>query len=191
MYLNEKKEKYLELIKKIFPELEITGSFSFYGGDEPESARITLGNESTAFKNKFNFSEDFIHYTSLDALMNILNTKEIRIYNCQNLNDKSELKYAAKEFGIKLCKYDLDKFRRELFIFSASSYSADLSNDDFNLWRLYGNSGFGAGIVFGIENFEDNWDNTFFGKVSYDPKDGKSNIGIANSGAGRKYNQQQ
>ena len=63
MYLTEKKEKYLQNVNSIFPELEITGSFSLYGGEEPSSAKITLSNESTAFKNKFNNSDDFISFT--------------------------------------------------------------------------------------------------------------------------------
>lgn len=167
MYLTEKKEKYLKNVNSIFPELEITGSFSLYGGEEPSSAKITLSNESTAFKNKFNNSDDFIHYTSLENVLNILNTKQLRLYNCQNLNDKLELNYAVKEIGIKISKEILATFRQQMFVFSASSYDTKLNNDNFNLWRLYGASGFGAAIVFGIENFSDNWENLFFGKVTY------------------------
>ncbi|MFY8069525.1 MAG: DUF2971 domain-containing protein [Flavobacterium sp.] len=168
MNLDEKKEKYLKLVQPIFPELDIAGSFSMYSGDAPKSGKITLGNESTAFKNKFKNSGDFIHYTSLESVLNILNTKQLRLYNCQNLNDKLEVKYAVKEFGLQIPEDDLETFRQQLFVFSASTYDINLKNDDFNLWRLYGNSGLGAAIVFGIENFSDDWESLFFGKISYE-----------------------
>jgi len=167
MNVDEKKTEYFKLVSQIFPELGISTSSSFYNSDFPISAEIELSNQSEAFKNKFKYSGSFIHYTSLDSLISIINSQEIRLFNCQNLNDKLELKYAVKELGISITEAELELQRQNFFIFSACEYDLNLNNDDFNLWRLYSNSGFGAAVVFEIENLSDNWDNIFYGKVSY------------------------
>lgn len=167
MDLENKKSEYFSLVNKIFPELSISSAFTLYGGEYPTSAQIELSNQSLAFKNKFAYAGTFIHYTSLESLLNIINSQEIRLFNCKNLNDKLELRYAAKELGIKVSESDLEVQRQNFFIFSACEYDLALCNDDFNLWRLYSNSGSGAAIVFEIDNMKDDWANIFYGKVEY------------------------
>jgi Protein of unknown function (DUF2971) len=167
MNIEEKKSEYFKLVNKIFPELSISSAFSVYNGEHPTSAKIELSNQALAFKNKFAYSGSFVHYTSLDSLLNMLNSQEIRLFNCKNLNDKLELKYAVKELGIRISNAELEIQRQNFFIFSACEYDLELSNDDFNLWRLYSNSGSGAAIVFEIENLKDDWKNIFYGKVRY------------------------
>ena len=167
MNLDQKRDRYFELVNKIFPELRLASSFSIYGGDYPTSADIKLGNQSTAFKNKFQFSNTFIHYTSIEALMNIFNSQELRLFNCDHLNDPQELKYSAKQLNIRMSEEEIEEFRRSFFILSAAEYDLANPNDDFNLWRLYGSSGYGAAIVFEIENYTDKWDEIFYGKVNY------------------------
>jgi hypothetical protein len=167
MTLEDKKSEYFNSVRQIFPELAISSSSSIYSGDAPTSARIELSNQSKAFKNRFSYSGSLIHYTSLDSLMNILNSQEVRLFNCRNLNDKMELGYAVKELGIEMSKEELELQRQNFFIFSACEYDPKLRNDDFNLWRLYSNSGYGAAIVFEITNLKDEWSNVFYGKVCY------------------------
>jgi hypothetical protein len=35
------------------------------------------------------------------------------------------------------------------------------------MWRLYGNNGFGTALVFQIDNYENRWNDVYFGKVHY------------------------
>ena len=35
MNLDQKRDRYFELVNKIFPELRLSSSFSIYGGDAP------------------------------------------------------------------------------------------------------------------------------------------------------------
>lgn len=167
MNLDEKLDRYLNQVKKVFPELDRASSFSTYTGDYPKSGKIELGNQSIAFKNKFEYRGEIIHYTSLSSLLNILDTYEIRMYNCNNLNDKKEIAYAQKELGIKMTEEEKEELQQNCFVFSASEYNSQNKNDDFNLWRLYGENGYGVGIVFEIDNFSTNWYNVFYGKVNY------------------------
>lgn len=167
MDLENKISEYFKLVNQIFPELSISSTFSMYSGEYPTSADIKLSNQSLAFKNRFAYTGNFVHYTSLEGFLNIINSQEIRLFNCKNLNDKLELKYAVKELGIKMSESELETQRQNFFILSACKYNLKLCNDDFNLWRLYSNSGLGIAIVFEIENFRDDWINIFYGKVEY------------------------
>ncbi len=188
MNIEDKKREYLKLVNNIFPELDILSSFSMYSGDYPTSATIELSDQYLAFKNKFAYSGSFIHYTSLDSLMNIINSQEIRLFNCKNLNDKFELKYAVNELGIRMSEAELEVCRQNFFIFSACQYDLNLCNDDFNLWRLYSNSGLGAAIVFEIENLNDDWHNIFYGKVEYGIDNDRSNDLIKFIGIHQEFN---
>lgn len=173
--IENKKAEYFKLVNNIFPELSISSAFSIYNSEYPTSAKIELSNQALAFKNKFAYTGNFIHYTSLESLLNIINSQEIRLFNCKNLNDKLELKYAVKELGIKISESELELQRQNFFILSACEYDLELCNDDFNLWRLYSNSGAGAAIVFEIENLKDDWSNIFYGKVRYGIDNRQSN----------------
>lgn len=163
-----KTKKYFERIKHIFPEIDISSSSSLYGGSYPRSAKIELSNQSLAFKNKFNYNGHVIHYTSLEAILNILNTESLRLYNCNNLNDDEEIKYAINKLGISNSKKEIDEQKRNFFVFSSCKYDMNKNDEDFNLWRLYANSGNGAAIVFEITNLNDHWQNIFYGQVCYD-----------------------
>jgi hypothetical protein len=109
----------------------------------------------------------FIHYTSIDSLFSILNSKEIRLFNLNNLNDKTELKYSANQFNLELNEHQLNHFRNSYFLHSFCQYDGN-HLDDFNLWRLYGQNGSGVGIVFEITNTSDKWYQMFLGQVNYD-----------------------
>lgn len=167
MVLRKKQKEYFERIKKIFPELGLGSSFSMYSGEYPISAEISLRNQSKAFKNKYEFSNRFIHYTSLDALFGILSTEELRLYNCFNLNDKEELKYAISRLNIKMTEDEQEEFRRSFFIFSGCEIQDEAESEDYNLWRLYGSNGNGVAIEFEITNPKSDWTDIYYGKVNY------------------------
>lgn len=166
-------DKYVEGAKKFYPKL----SFGMSGGTSIDD--VSLG-EQFNFYNHQQILRDteyfdgkprrFIHYTSMDSLFNILNSKELRFYNLKGLNDGQELSYAIHEFGLIINEKEIENFKASLFVHSLCEYNED---DDFNMWRLYGQNGNGVGIIYEIPNTNDKWYQFFLGKVIYD-KESKS-----------------
>lgn len=111
-------------------------------------------------------SNEFIHYTSLDALYGILNSGEIRLYDLNNMNDPYEFNYIVKKLNLPISEDQIEFFKRYLFITSLCAYD-ETTKDDFDMWRLYGKEGKGVAIVFDILNKEDDWFNFLLGKVQY------------------------
>lgn len=177
--LDEKLQLYLEKARKYFPRIQISQTSYIYNKeiqDEPTSGEIELNGSflnEEALEN--NNSIQFIHYTSLQSAMNILNSGKVRLYNCFNLNDPSEIKYLLDKSPIDFNKNEIEKFKREHFILSGSLYESE-NDEDFNLWRLYGDNGRGVALVFEINENVKNWNNVYLQKVSYEEENTKSRI---------------
>ena len=170
---SEKLKEYLEKIETHFSGLRMASSFSIYSpGEFPTSGDIQFSGISKAIKTKFNLDskETIIHYTSIDTMVNIINTKNIRMYNCANLNDSFEMQFALKEQSFQISKEDLQSFKDHTFLLSGCKYNMAEKDDDFNMWRFYGNNGKGVGMVFEIENVADDWDGVFMNDVYYGNK---------------------
>lgn len=166
MNRDEKIELYLEGARKFFPNLETSSVFSMVGSSEPMSGEIEFRSQ---FINEITLKESplqFIHYTSLLSAMNILNSGNIRLYNCLNLNDPSEINYLLKNSPINFTEKEVEKYKREHFILSGSIYKSK-NDEEFNLWRLYGDQGKGVGIVFEVDNKIGNWGSVFLHNVVY------------------------
>lgn len=170
---DEKLKTYLERAKKFFPDIKSSSAFSMFNPEfqsEPSSGKIEL---SGRFLNEEVLSMgnvQFIHYTSLSSAMNILNSGKIRLYNCFNLNDPSEIKCLLDKSPIDFSEDEIEKYKREHFILSGSLYESE-NKEDFNLWRLYGDNSAGVGIVFEIDQRINNWLSVFLQKVSYSSND--------------------
>ena len=174
MELSELINKYIEGARTYFPELDFSSSFSIYSGEKPSSAKFEFGKHDSAIKKslyRIDSGKSFIHYTSIEALFNILNSAKLRLYNLYNLNDPKEFEYALSNVGISIKDFDFELFKRSIFLTSFCTYDMELNDEDYNMWRLYGDNGNGVGLVFEVENYEDNWNDVHFGKVQY----GKSN----------------
>ena len=176
MNLRDKKLKeYLEEAKKIIPEIKSRSIFSMYNPNlhtEPTSGTIEL---SASFINERALSDgkiQFSHYTSLRNAMNVLNSGNIRLYNCFNLNDSNEIKYLLNNSPIDFSEDEIKKYKREHFILSGSLIQPD-KEEDYNLWRLYGDDCKGVAIVFEINETLVNWSNVYLQKVIYE-KDNQS-----------------
>lgn len=169
---NKNLNLYFEQLEKILPGIDFSSVSSMYNGAEPTSGNIILSSISNAFKKllSLNSKINIIHYTSIETMLGVLSTQSFRLYNCLNLNDPKEIEFANKKFSIGLTVEEIHNFKQNYFVGSFCEYDIELKNDDFNLWRLYGNYGNGAGLVFEIENIEDNWENVFLGKVLYNEK---------------------
>lgn len=166
MNRDEKINLYLEGAREFFPNLETSSVFSMFGSSEPTSGEIEFRSQ---FINEIALKDSplqFIHYTSLSSAMNILNSGNIRLYNCLNLNDPSEINYLLKNSPINFTEKEVEKYKREHFILSGSIYKSK-RDEEFNLWRLYGDQGKGVGIVFEVDNKIEKWPSVFLQKVIY------------------------
>ncbi|QEK51050.1 DUF2971 domain-containing protein [Pedobacter aquae] len=177
MTRNQKIDEYISKAQGFIPGLRASSIFSMFGGDEksePTSGKIEL---SAKFLNEKVLSEGkikFTHYTSLRNAINILNSGSIRLYNCFNLNDKNEIKYLLDKSPIDFSEEEIDKYKREHFILSGSLIQDD-NEEDYNLWRLYGDNCKGVAIIFEISEKITNWSKVYLQKVAYE-RDNKSNI---------------
>jgi hypothetical protein len=89
------------------------------------------------------------------------------------LNDGQELSYSIHDFGLIINEQEIENFKASLFVHSLCEYS---DNDDFNMWRLYGQNGNGVGLDYEISNIQDKWYQFFLGKVIYDKESPSSQL---------------
>jgi hypothetical protein len=128
-----------------------------------------LPNENFKLKDTpffYNTENDFIHFTTLDALYSIINNGHIRLYNLLNMDDKLELEYARKELLFRNSN-DIDK--EQLFCFSMCSSDEILKNEikEHLLWKLHGRNGSGVIIRFNVQNNLHLWYNFHLTKMFY------------------------
>ena len=166
---DEKLKLYLERLEKLIPGIDLSSVSSMYSGEEATSGNIILSKLSNAFKRLLGLklNTHIIHYTSIETMLGVLNSESFRLYNCLNLNDPREIDFANQKFSIGLTEEEIKNFKQNYFVGSFCEYDLKKKDDDFNLWRLYGNNGNGAALVFEIENLEDDWENFFMGKIFY------------------------
>lgn len=162
---NEKIDLYFTEAQKIIPQVRF--SSAGYNGNTP--INIEMSTQFGLIDSLFNKvkTNSFIHYTSIPALIEIFNAGNLRMFNCHNLNDPYEIEHGLNLFGLTLSTHEINIFKRNHFVFSACEYEEN--RDDFNMWRFYGDSGKGAGIVFEIEYGDEDYKNSgvHIGKVQY------------------------
>src|ERR1700676_1391561 len=86
--------EFLQLVKTFFPKIDISG----WGYSGPHF-HVDLPNHFRSFANTpYYYAKDlrFIHWTTIDRLVSIINTAEIRLYNLVNSEDEEEFNYAAR-----------------------------------------------------------------------------------------------
>lgn len=121
----------------------------------------------------YNDEKDFIHFTSLDSIFSILNSKHLRLYNLLNMDDKFELDYAKNELGFY--KHDeYSKGKEYIYSFSMCSSNEILYENPLKkkhlLWKLHGNNGYGAIVRLKIINKLDDWSDYYLTRCFYDPE---------------------
>ncbi len=120
--------------------------------------------EGTAFHSKIH--KQYIHYTSKESLLNILNEGAVRCYSANNMNDPNEIYSIVTQLGLSINQEFVENIRRSLFLFSMCRYDENYKDDKY-LWSKYGKDGEGVGIVFEIENESNDWLSTYIGDVNY------------------------
>ena len=112
---------------------------------------------------------DFLHFTSIDNISGILNSKHLRLYNLHNMDDKFELNYASKNLSLKNSSLD-DK--RDIFILSSCSASEILKEPSKQrkhmLWKIHGRNGYGVIIRFKFINSLNRWYRFYLTRCFYD-----------------------
>lgn len=109
----------------------------------------------------------FIHYTSIENCISIINEGRIRLYNINYLKDPNEYNYLSSFFKNSYCPNK--EILNHMHIFSMCEYK-DSNSENFDLWRLYGKEGKGAALVLEVdgENMK-YWESLCIGKVDYNP----------------------
>lgn len=110
----------------------------------------------------------FIHYTSVQSLINILRNKSIRLYNIHGMDDKLEFTVPLKSLGKGLSEYDIDEIKKKIFCLSMCETYSEFKGQSLTSWRNYGFDGNGIGIVLSFnENYTKNWVYFMLSKVFY------------------------
>ena len=113
MNLETKKELYFKGSKEIIPQIELSFLISFGDPEKITSAEIELSvrNELIEPFIETNKSSQFIHYTDIQSFCEIINSKNFRMYNCDNLNDPKEIEYGLKKFDLSLIKAQIEQYK--------------------------------------------------------------------------------
>jgi len=111
----------------------------------------------TPFYHKGN---DFLHFTSIDAALNILASGKVRLYNLVKMEDKFELDFAQQQLRLsKISEND----KENIFALSMCSTESFLNVDPMKmlkkhlLWKIHGNNGEGVALRFKFSNNPASW----------------------------------
>lgn len=176
---------YWRIIKKLLKNSIGTGdivSLQRWGNSNAINADIDISsNLLDGTPHKVRKNTKLIHYTSVNALFEIINSKKLRIGNASQMNDPQELSYFLKKFE----KYISPEFYEQasnIFLISFCEYKENgiiKNKEHFNMWRNYGDNGNGVGIVFSLANYDlkSKWIHSAIGKVVYD-SEGAGYLGL-------------
>ncbi len=104
----------------------------------------------------------FIHWTSVNNLLSIINSREIRMYNLYNSDDEDEFAFAAEILGLE--NKVINFLKKYYFTFSFCN-STELNNR--HLWENYGKNHKGVALEFSIENEPQYWERFMLADVEY------------------------
>jgi hypothetical protein len=107
----------------------------------------------------------FIHFTSLNTFIKIIDSGHFLASQLTYHDDPLEFTYASNEMSSVVRKETLTYLKE--FLFSLSMCVYEEGEDSFDIWRLYGDSGNGVGVVFSFYPNKDNWRNSFLSPVYY------------------------
>lgn len=170
----QKIEKFKNEILKLFPGLDtscIKYSSLTSGLEKLLEAHFLIPPENKNLINcpYFYNKKSVVHFSSIPALISILQEKAIRLYNLHNLNDPREFTFSSKLFGLD--DGIVEDARSNIFLisFCKRQILSEVKNE-FNLWRLYGKNGKGIIIVFSIHNNPIEWRDFHISEVFYGAK---------------------
>lgn len=165
-----------EVINPLLPQARFSSALSIGSPEHVHfSAKIAIQNTNEVLKGSqyyLNSKTEFIHYTSFQNLLSILNDKSIRMFDFNYLNDPQEFIYGADRFKIPSIYNSRKDLKETLFSLSMCLYDEKVEKDSFDMWRLYGASGNGVGIVLDFDNSNrEHWHKFYLSKIYYNDED--------------------
>lgn len=100
-------------------------------------------------------------------MFEILNSGVLRLSNLNALNDPQELTYMVNNLGMHFNPEQIREYKSHFFSTSFCKIVDELQPDIFPMWRLYGDDGYGAAIIFEVQNTKADWENFVLAKVQY------------------------
>lgn len=156
-YIDKIIKEYLKGTSKFYPGFKFASRRSVYSGDEPTSCEFEFRFKAKNLsKTEYEcLDRSLIHYTSsVNNLFEILNSGVLRLSNLNALNDPQEWSYLVKSLGMHFNNDQVRDYKAHFFSSSFCKIENELQPDVFPMWRLYGDDGFGAAIIFELENNE-------------------------------------
>lgn len=145
-------------------------SLASWNGSKAFDADINLSsNLLTGSSHEVDNNVELIHYTTLNALFEIINSKTLRLTNATQTNDPQEAIYFFRQIEEHI-GLDITELSSNMFIASFCHYNSSLKEKElFSMWRNYGDNGNGVGIVFKLanHNIQNKWIDSALGKIDY------------------------
>ncbi|MEO9021219.1 MAG: DUF2971 domain-containing protein [Ginsengibacter sp.] len=171
--IEELKKKYLvEVVQPSFPFIKYFGrtSWSRQSNSKPK-VFFGLSEYFGHFKEGpyyFANANKFIHYTTLNNAVNIINDGFFRLNSLAYMDDPQELLFAGNEILGNYDPSELQTLKENIFCISFSEYDSENGKaDNFDSWRLYGDNGKGVGIVFKFSSEVNLWNGNYLSKIHY------------------------
>jgi hypothetical protein len=160
--------QYSEEVIKPFFKIDFSRyGYSQSGSSDQFSGDGQLPNRFISYKDTDYYykgsNEKFIHFTSLNTFFEIVNNGYFLASQFTNHDNPLELLYAGKEMLNVTTREKLSQLKELIFSLSMCVYEED--TDSFDMWRLYGNNGYGIGIVFSFYPNKDFWNDSFLSLV--------------------------
>jgi hypothetical protein len=152
---------FIACINKHLPKKWISSS----GSSGPRFHAVLSEKNSSYVSSEYFYEGErkFVHWTNIQNLMSIINSRQIRLYNLQNPNDEKEFKYAGEKLTIP--DNIIDYSKNYLYTFS---FCESKEKDNPILWSKYGNDYSGATIEFEILNNPEDWINFMLSRTYYE-----------------------
>ncbi len=166
------KEYLIEVIQPSFPFIKYIGSSSWsqQGESKPELS-FKIPQQNFSLKDSDYYYQEtnrFIHYTSLEGAVNILNDGFFKLNSLAYMDDPQEMHFALKN------SQELEHLKQYIFCLSFCKYDEIKNPDNFDSWRLYGRDGGRIGIVFKFVSSLDSWVDSYLSEIHY----GKHNTNL-------------
>ncbi|MFH1119395.1 MAG: DUF2971 domain-containing protein [Bacteroidota bacterium] len=153
--------EFMNTINRYLPSNWISGN-----GSRGDIFDARLSAQNSAYESSEYFYEGekkFVHWTTFQNLMSIINSRQIRFYNLQNPTDENEFKYAADQLSIP--SDQIDHSKNYLYTFSFCEIK---EKENTKLWTKYGKNFSGVAIEFEIENDPKEWENFMMSRTYYE-----------------------
>lgn len=113
---------------------------------------------------------ELVHFTSIESVLGIIHSQNLRLKSLNNVNDPNEINYCAEVFGLE--KEDIENNKKGTLSVSFCDYKNELqeigdNTNNLDLWRFYGHDGRGVCIKFTLENDQEKWNTFQLSRIKY------------------------